>query len=94
MRGSPFARSGARSRWSYSGFAVFVVRGDLAGGGVDGHVERMRKRRTALDVTVADQAEGATLGEDGSFVVERAVSEVKGEPRGDAVAVCDLNEIA
>jgi hypothetical protein len=54
----------------------------------------MRKRWAALDVTVADQAEGAALGEDGCFIVQRAVAKVKGESRGDAVAVCDLNEIA
>jgi hypothetical protein len=54
----------------------------------------MRKRRAALDVTVANQPEGAALGEDGCFVVERAVAKVKGEPRGDTVAVCDLNDFA
>jgi hypothetical protein len=42
---------------------------------------------------VADQAEGGTLGEDRCFIVKRAIAEVKGKPRGDAIAVCDLNEI-
>ena len=42
---------------------------------------------------VADQAEGGTLGEDCRFIIERAVAEVKSKPRGDAIAVCDLNEI-
>ena len=62
------------------GLAVFIARGDLAGGGVDEPIERLRKGGTALDVMVADQPEDAALGEDGGLLVERAVAKVKSEP--------------
>jgi hypothetical protein len=76
------------------GFAVFVARGDLASGGVDEHVERMRKGGTALDVMIADEAEDLVLREDGDLVVEGAIAKVKGKTGGDTMAVSDLNEIA
>jgi hypothetical protein len=77
----------------WGGLAVFIARGDLAGDRVDEHVERLGKGGTALDVMIADQPKGATLGEDRCFIIERAVAKVKGEPRSNPVAMSDLNEI-
>src|SRR5271170_2734885 len=76
------------------GFAVLVARGDLAGGGVDQHVERLGKRGSALDVVVADELKDLALGEDCGVVVEGTVAKVKSEAGGDAVSMADLNKIA
>jgi hypothetical protein len=79
---------------SLNGLAVFIARGDLTRGGVDEHIERLRKGGTALDMMVADQPEDTPLSEDGCFVIERAVAKAIGKPRSNPIAVSDLNEIA
>src|SRR5882757_4673900 len=88
----PVRDVGGKVEMGLGGLAVFVARGDLAGDGVDEHVERLRKGGTALDVMVADQPEDSVLGEDGGLVVEGAIAKVKGEPRSNPVAMSDLNE--
>lgn len=76
------------------GFPIFVAIGDLASSGIDGHVERSGKCRSALDVTIANEPNDFALRKDGGFVVERAVAEVKGEARGHPIAVPHLDQIA
>lgn len=89
----PVCDVGGEVEMVLGGFAVFVARGDLASGGVDEHVERMRKGGTALEVMIADEAEDLVLREDGDLVVEGAIAKVKGKTGGDTIAVSDLNEI-
>jgi hypothetical protein len=50
--------------------------------------------RALLDEMVIQKMEGAVLGKDSGFVVERAVFKVKCEPAGHATASRDLGEVA
>ena len=75
------------------GFPVFVARGDLAGGGIDEHVERFGKRGTVLDVMVAYELKDFVLRKDCGFVVKGAIAEAKGKAGRDAIPVGNLNKI-
>jgi len=63
------------------------------GGHVNKDVNWLGKRGAALDVVVADQTEGSSLGKDCSVIVNRAIAEAEEEPRGDAIAVNGLGHV-
>ena len=86
--------SGCEIKVVLGDFPVFVARGDLAGGGVDEHVEGFGKRGSALDVMVADELKDFALRKDCGLVIEGAVAKVKGEAGRDAISVGNLNKIA
>ena len=46
-----------------------------------------------LDVVVADETEGATLGEHRYFIIYRAVAESEDDARGDPITVNDLRSV-
>ena len=73
---------------------VVVANGDVAGRGVDRHLERLLEGWSLLYEVVAQQREMPTLGEDGGFIIQRAVLEVEHETAGDAIAPSVLNQIA
>src|SRR5882757_7461701 len=88
----PVRDVGGKVEMVLGGLAIFIARGDLAGGRVDQHVERLGEGGTSLDVMVADQPEDSVLSKDGDLVVEGAIAKVKGKTGGDTIAVSDLNE--
>jgi hypothetical protein len=60
------------------GLPVFVAIRDLAGHGIDKHVERFGKRRSALDVMVADETKDLAWRKHRGQLIEGAVAKVKG----------------
>lgn len=50
--------------------SILGARCDLARQRVDENVHRFRKGRPALDVMIADEMEGATLGKDRGIVID------------------------
>lgn len=74
--------------------SIFVARGDLAGNGVDQHVERFRKRGSVLDVMIADELKNFALRKDCGLVVKGTVAKVKGKAGCGAIPMKNLNKIA
>jgi hypothetical protein len=72
----------------------FVTDPDFVLWSIDEKLNRMREGRSLLNQSIAKKAKAALLSEDGSFVTERAILEMEGEPDGDAIATGPLCQVA
>src|SRR5258708_21915228 len=73
---------------------VGIVYDGLAARGVDRHVQRLWKRRAFLNQVIGQKPELLPLRVDSGLIVERAVLEMKRQPRRHARTARDLDQIA
>src|ERR1041385_5719293 len=73
---------------------VCVVDDDVACGGVERKIERLRKHAALLRQPITDGMKLAALREHREFGLDRSVAKTKREMVRDAIAVRDLVEIA
>ena len=74
-------------------FDFLLTYRNLAGGGIDNDIHRMRERRPFLHVVIAYETKTKMLGKDRCFVIKRAVFEVEHQMGDDPASFGDLKQV-